>query len=111
MLLTWGAVCISWIWSLWEAHLFCPYLKALAQGRVGSWYNDTFVWSEWDEWPEVGGSEGGQEILLPYLVPGSPSAAGAEQQTLVSRVPGIRVASLQAWRGGWSVGLLFFSVL
>lgn len=37
------------------------------------------------KWPGVGGSDGGQEILLSCQVPGPPSAAGAEQQTLVSQ--------------------------
>ena len=37
------------------------------------------------ERPGVGGSDRGQEILLLCQVPGPPSAAGAEQQTLVSQ--------------------------
>lgn len=72
---------------LWEAHLFCPYLKALAPGFGGSWYNEASSRGGGDdgEWPRVGGSDGGQEILLSCQVPGPPSVAGAEQQTLVSQ--------------------------
>lgn len=48
------------------------------------------------EWPGVGGSDGGQEILLSCQVPGPPLAAGAEQQTLVSQRAWELVASLRA---------------
>lgn len=41
--LMWRAGWVNGLRSLWEAHLLCPYLKALAPGYGGSWYNEASV--------------------------------------------------------------------
>ncbi|KAL0617689.1 hypothetical protein AAY473_014555 [Plecturocebus cupreus] len=70
----------------------CP--TALAPGFGGSCYDEASVQWGQGEWPGVGGSDGGQEILLSRWVPIPPSAAGAEQQIL-----GLTLSPRLQWSG------------